>query len=181
MAEFILSDIEVDIAGKSNPASIKREIYYALISDIVTIPPLDGDKNQISVVLGMRPGVTANPTATPPVLGVPGGRFAKITASEADIDFKCDKIGEGDNHAGFKVTVNAFLNGKTARASHLLAQLRHRRLALIVTEKDGQRYLIYDIILHYESQVNPKRGYHLKGETILSDEPPVYTAGIPVA
>jgi hypothetical protein len=171
--DFILKDIEVDIAGKSNPASLKKDIFFTTIDQITTIPPLDADSNQISAPLGMRLPIAPNAAAMPPIAEVKAGKFAKISASELDLDFKVDRVGEGDNHAGFKVMVKAFINGKTARASFLLAQLRNRRLALVVTEKDGTHYFIHDIILHYGSQVNPKRGYALEGDVILSEEPPV--------
>lgn len=178
MADFLLKDIEVSIAGKSNPASLKRDLYFTSIDQIVGVPPLDSESNSISAPLSMRPAVAANPSATPPVVEVKAGKFAKIVASELDLDFKVEKLGEGDNHAGFKVMVKAFINGKSPNASYLLSQLRNRRLALVVTEKDGTRYFIFDIILHYGAQVNPKRGYTLEGDTILSEEPPVYTGPI---
>jgi hypothetical protein len=186
MAEFLVQDIEVNIAGKSNPASLKRDLFYTEFAQVSGIPALDADQNQISSALGMRPAVAAiaaNNSTTPPtaaVAAVPSGKFAKITASEIDLDFKVEPLGEGDNHAGFKVMVKAFLNGKTPRASKLLADLRNRRLVLIVVEKDGTKYLIVDIYLKYGSQVNPKRGYSLEGEVILADEPPVYTGPVVV-
>lgn len=176
--DFEAKTIQVSIAGKSNPAGLKRDLFYTSLDQVVAIPLLDTQSNSIGIALGMRPAVTANPNATPPIAEVKAGKFAQISASEMDSDFKCEPLGEGDNHAGFKVMVKAFINGKDGKASYLLGQLRNRRLILIVTEKDGTRYLINDITLKYGSQVNPKRGYSLEGEVILSEEPPIYLGPI---
>ena len=174
MADFILSDIEVDIAGKSNAALLKKTVYFTAIDQIASVPPMDAGLNQISMPIVMQPAVPAGTNTA----AVPAGRFAKIVASEMTGDFKVEKLGERDNHAGFKVTVKLFVNGKSAAASYLLSQLRNRRLALIVEERDGTRYLIYDIFLNYSAEVTPKRGYTLDGEAEYSDEPPVYTGPI---
>lgn len=176
--DFIPQNIEIDIAGKSNPSSLKKDFYYTDLKSVINIPPTDAGSNRISTAIGMRPAVAADPTATPPVVAVTAGKFARIATSEVDMDFKVERVGEVDNHAGFKVSVKMFINGKSPEASHNLSLLRNRRLILIVFEKDGTRYIIEDIILHYGSQVNPKRGYNLEGETILSEEPPVYTGPI---
>lgn len=184
MADFLIQDIEVDIAGKSNTASLKKDILFTTLEQIVGIPPLDSGSNSITAPIVMRlakAAVAANPSATPPVeaqAAVLAGKFVKIVASDLDLDFKVEALGEGDNHAGFKVMVKAFVNGKSPKASYLLGQLRNRRLALIVIEKDGTRYLIHDIMLKYGSQVNPKRGYNLEGEVILSEEPPVILGSV---
>lgn len=164
-------NIAVDLAGKSNVASLKRDLYYTSIEEIATIPALETDDNLLADALTMRASSGA----------VPAGKFAKIEASELDCDYKCEALGEGDNNAGFKVSVKAFINGKSSVASNLLMRLRNRRLALVVTEKNGDQIFIYDITLKYGSQVNPKRGYMLEGETIVADEPPVITAAIPLS
>lgn len=161
--EFVADDIVVDIRGKSNAAGLKKDIYYTGIDNIIAIPPLSSNANLISTAIEMYPLT---------------GAFARIEASDMDLSYKCTRLGEGDNHAGFRVEVKAFINGKTAQASALLAKLRNRRLCLIVTEKDGQRVLIHDIILHYDAQVEPKRGYALSATVDVSDEPPYYSGPI---
>ena len=172
--DFLPQDISVDIRGKSNSASIKRHLFYTDLKSVVAIPSLDSDANQISTAISMRPAVAAS-NGNP---AVSEGIFARIDASDMDADFKCEKLGEGDNHAGYKVHVKVFLNGQDAVASNLLSKLRNRPLVLIVTQKTGARRLINDIILHPSSQVNPKNGYHLEGEVILADEPPFFTGPI---
>jgi hypothetical protein len=176
--DMLIEDIEVDIRGKSNPASLKRTLYYTEYNNVVAVPALAVGANKITTALTMRSAVAVNLPTVP--VAIPAGKFAKITASDIDLDFKVERLGEGDNHAGYKVMVKAFINGKTPEAATKFGELRNRRLYIIVEEKDGQRYLIEDIMLHSGSQVNPKRGYMLEGEVILSEEPPVITSPIPL-
>jgi hypothetical protein len=169
--DFASENIKVDIGGKGNVASLKRDFIYTSIEEIATLPALEADDNLMADAITMR--AAAGQTTA--------GKFAKIEGSEVDCDYKCEALGEGDNNAGVKVSVKLFINGKSSKASHLLMKLRNRRLALVVTERDGTKVFIYDITLKYGAQVNPKKGYMLEGETTMADEPPVITSALIMA
>jgi hypothetical protein len=175
MPDFIPIEIGVDIRGKSNPSGIKKDFWYTNEDDISGVPVLLPTANKLSAALIMRAAVAAvaATASTPAIAARPVGAFAKIKGSEVDAKYDCKRLGEGDNHAGFRVTVSVFINGKTPEASYLFGQLRNRPLAVVVEEKDGQKYFIRSITLNHSTQTDPKRGYHLEGTVDVSDEPPV--------
>lgn len=162
-----MSNIKMYMEGESNPASLRREMYYVERDDVVTLPAVDPTANAI-----VAPIVLKTVAPAPTVV------WAQIFGSDADIDYKCEAIMEGDNFAGHKVSVKIFLNGAHRGARAILAGLRNRWLTMIIVEKDGLRYLIPEIQVKYTKQVNPKRGYMLEGEIIMVDEPALYNGAL---
>jgi len=175
MPDFIEKDIRINLDGKTNPSGLKPDMFWCMEDSVIAIPPRQEDSNQLSAALTMRTAVAAAAGVT----AVAAGKFARLRASDVKSKYKAEAIIKDNCHCGFKVSVELHFHGRDAVASADFQKLANRNIRLLIPERAGTMVFIEWIRLAHSHEDEP-RGYVLKGEVEVANEPPYYTFPIPV-